>query len=316
MLIDFFRKDQGLTYLRDVYHLNDEQTESIRSRAYYFDHQEPMTQEEIEHWLSLFRLLDENAEVHDWMTNPKSGYEMVDDAVEMFLRETEIHPDTFDLSQLRFRCIHVSPSIDGGESIKDKGLLKLTDLLGGPSPLSNFLYSHGIVIQPSERKILVEGKEYSLDKTDIAIKLYSTNSEIEAFIAGEIGTLKDYSCIEDAPEILREISRFVYGNEDVLINEWAAQKKKLLYVSFDVSFDECSNITGMAQLNDPDNLKRMMPFCSKRYEYELEPRAIWQNYWFIYQCLRNSCPDKELERDYMAVKADVSIGPERITVNC
>lgn len=36
--------------------------------------------------------------------------------------------------------------------------------------------------------------------------------------------------------------RFVSGDEHVLIKDWAAQKKKLLYVSFNVSFDECANI--------------------------------------------------------------------------
>lgn len=314
MLIDLFKKGHGLCYLRDVYHLNDEQIESIRSKVYYFKQRNPMTQEEIEQLLSFLQQFDENIEVQDWMVKPQSEYEMVDDAMEIFLRETGIYPDIFDLSHLRFRCIHVSSSIDDGKSIKDKGLLKLTDLLSEPSPLSSFLYSHGIVIQPEKRVILIKGKEQSLDKTEIAIKLYSTNSAIEAFIAGEIDTLKNYSCIEDAPECLREISRFVYGDEDVLINDWALKKKKLLYTSFEVSFDECANITGMTRLNTPDNFKRLMPFCRKRYVYEQEPWNIWQNCWFIDQCLWNSCPDKELERDYMMVKTNVSIGPKRITM--
>lgn len=303
--IDFFQKGKGFSYLTKVYGLNDDQIGMIRSKVYVFDRRD----EDIE-------IVWPTGMVTNKMTvHQKQHFEIADDAVKTFFSVTGIKPDVFDLSTLRFHCVYLSPTIDEGKSIHEQGLLKLVELLEKPSPLSRFLKDRGIIIKPAEKSIEIYGVKRSIDQTDIAIKLYSTNSEIEAFIAGDIATLDDYSCIGSSPEILREISRFVYEDEHKLIQEWESLKQSLLYVSFDVAFDECAMIAGMARYNTLDNFKWISPFLSKQYEYGEEPANVWENYWFIDKCLENSCPDVILDRDYIALKPDMFIGPERIMIS-
>ena len=310
MIIDFFSKDKGLQYLQAVYHLSDIQ--AIRNKVYC---ERNASEVDAEPLASMFGWIGDTKSIKTAMscsTHPQ--YILADDAIEIFLRETGIQPDTFDLSDLHFRCIHLASTIDGGKSIKEKGLLKLVDLLAKPSPLSSFLLDYDIVIKPEEKIMIVNGERQCLENTDISIKLYSTNSAIEAFIAGEIGTLQEYSCISDAPEVLREISAFVYGNY-YLIEEWRKKKNKLVHVIFDVSFEECANIGDMSFIRTPDHFEMLLPFCKKRYEFSNAPESLWQNFWFIHQCLKNACPGMKIDQSMIVLKPDVKLGSERIRVH-
>ena len=243
------------------------------------------------------------------MTPSLPQWQVNDNAVEKFLDLTGVKLDESYLSGLRFRCIHVSPAIDGGESIKTFGLRKLTDLLATKSPIKDFLAEYGIEVNPSGKWYSINGKKYPISGTMLEVKLFSTNSEIEAFIAGDLKTLKDYSCIEYNPEFLRELSPLC-GID--LQTKWEKRKTSLLYVGFDVSFDECANITDMHTPNTPDNYQRLQPYLCKDYKYGEEPISIWRNYWFINACIENSCPDIRIERSTMAVKEDVLIDSTRI----
>ena len=243
------------------------------------------------------------------MTPTLARWQVIDDPVDRFIRATGVRLDDRDLSTLRFHCIHVSATIDGGESIRKYGLRKLTDLLVTDSPIRRFLIEYGIEVNPSERWYSRNGERHSVDGTMLEVKLYHTKSEIEAFIAGDM--LKDYSCIEDNPEFLRELSPLVGVD---LENEWEKRKNVLLYVHFDVSFDECANITDIHRAHFPDVFEKLLPTLSKKYNYGEEPENVWRNYWFINACIENSCPEARIDRSPMAVKEDVMIGPERIQI--
>lgn len=314
MLINFFEKWRGLEYLQAVYSLSDKVISKIKELCYVHCEEESITEDIVDNVAAMFSWLsstEKEALKKGIVFGTQSQWQVANFAVELFLSISNIKLDDLDLSDLHFKCIHVSSSIDNGEAIRKHGLRKLTDLLENQSPVSDFLAEYGISVKPSERRISIMGKKLFLAGTDLEVKLYSTNSEIEAFIAGEIETLKDYSCIESNPEFLRELSALC--NTD-LEAKWSERKNALLYVCFDVSFDEISNITEMACLNSPDNYSRILPYLHTKYEYGAEPIEIWRNYWFINTCLYNSCPDLRIDRSTMAVKKNIILSPERITI--
>ena len=52
-----------------------------------------------------------------------SGIHIADNAVSVFLDESGIHPDTFQLLDVCIRCKVISSTLDDGKSILEKGLL-------------------------------------------------------------------------------------------------------------------------------------------------------------------------------------------------
>ncbi len=315
MHINLFVKEKGLEYLQAVYHLSDQQICDLRESLYNHTKQEKISEEEANKQIEMmWNWLPEEEKQkikNSLISSSWPEWQIVDDALERFLVMTGIKLDEHDLSDLCFQCIHVSPAIDGGESIKKSGVRKLTDLVDNESPIKTFLADYGIEINAAQRWYSVNGQRFSIKGSKLEIKLYSTKSEIEAFIAGELETLKDYSCLEYNPEFLRELSSLV-GID--LQAEWKKKKNSLLYVGFDVSFNECANITDMSCLNTPDNYERILPYLNGTYPYGEEPTKIWQNHWFIKACIENGCPEKHIDRSPMAVKEDVELGPERIII--
>ena len=313
MLINLFEKGKGLEYLQTVYSLLDQQVYDLKDSLYFYSEPRQITEDiadnEIESMWSWLPNEEKQEIKKSIMMSTWPKWQIVDDAVERFIKVTEIKLDDRDLSELLFRCIHVSPVIDGGESIKRSGLRKLTELFENESPIRSFLAEYGIVINPSQRWYSINGERHSIDGTMLEVKLYHTKSEIEAFIAGDIETLKDYSCIETNPEFLRELSPLAGIDLD---EEWSKRKNALIYVSFDISFDECANITEIHCPNTPDVFDRLLPYLSKRYNYGEEPVNVWRNYWFINACIENSCPEVRIDRSTMAVREDVTIGPDRL----
>lgn len=316
MIIDLFIKNQGFNYLKDVYCINNDIIEELQKCLYtYCDPAPMMNEEEADAFIRnccFTECEEEKQRIKQNLIRKHPAYwQPVENAIEIFLEKTNIKLDSSDLSTLRFHCIHVSPSIDGGESIKKYGLLKLNELLEIESPISTFLKEYGIIIKPSEKWYSIKGKKHSVVGTGLAIKLYSFNNEIEAHIAGETKELKDYSCIEENPEFLRELSPLC-GID--LQAKWAERKNALLYVSFNLSFDECANITHMSCMQEPDNYERFKPFIKGVYDFGNEPISIWRNLWLIDACIDNSCPGKSIELSPMAVNADVRLDSSRIDV--
>ena len=313
VLINLFDKGKGLEYLKNVYHLSDQEVNKVKESLYEYCEPEQMSEESADAIMeSMFSWLsdEEKQSTKEGIMAPVlPHWQVVDFPVEKFLEITHVKLDDSPLSDLRFYCIHVSPAIDGGESIKQNGLRKLTDLLEVKSPIKSFLAEYGIEVSPSERWYSIHGKKYSITGTELEIKLFYTNSEIEAFIAGDYENLKDYSCIESNPEFLRELSPLC-GID--LQTEWEKRKNALLYVSFDVSFDECSNITEMSEIQCQERYQSLLPFLNQSYEYGKEPISIWRNYWFIYACINNSCPGAWVARSPMAVKESVVLDSRRI----
>ena len=315
MIINLFDKGKGLDYLQDIYSLTNKQIESIKRKIYKEQKYEPISEITLQSISQCIRLICDDEQENEkviqyWRGHHPPTWEIADDAIEIFLQETGIYLDDYQLDDILLHCIHVSSAIDGGESIKKYGLRRLLELLETPSPIRDFLLKRGIEIKVNGHIILIQGKEHSLEHTALEQKLYP-NCEVEACIAGELETVKEYSCVQDNPEFLREIE-YISGIE--LQNEWKAQKNSLLYVSFDISFDECSNITDMCKLENVCNFERIIPFLRDKYQFGKEPKHIWRNFWLIDACIENCCPGRIVDRSPMAVKNNIVLGPERIKV--
>lgn len=85
-------------------------------------------------------------------------YEVAENGISIFLEETGIHPDTYDVSDVKVHCKHITTAFDNGKSIKSLGFLPLTRLLEEESALSGFLRSNGIIVTPSRYRIEINGK--------------------------------------------------------------------------------------------------------------------------------------------------------------
>lgn len=178
-----------------------------------------------------------------------SGIHIADNAVSVFLDESGIHPDTFQLLDVCIRCKVISSTLDDGKSILEKGLLPLTQLLMHHSPLCAFLMEHRFVIDIPRKRWKYKNKwhlfpeychdelgnssycckrcffEYSSCPYDnphadmfcdylkeikpLMSKLFVDNGEIEAFIFGHKSELLDYSTVKDYPEIIYTIDELI-----------------------------------------------------------------------------------------------------------
>lgn len=315
MLIDLFKKGEGLNYLRYVYNLSNEHIDELSKLLYIYEDDNRMSRKDAHNYIDTYwswlDKKDKKRMLRSLRIRNGSKWETVEDALEIFLNITGIKLDENDLSSLRFHCIHISPSIDKGESIRKKGLLTLEELLETDSPIKEFLENYGVIVCPSDRYCIINGEKIPIEGTMLGIKLYD-DSEIQALMAGELKTLwRDYSCLEYNPEFLRELSPFC--NTD-LEKKWAKRRNALLYVKFDVSFEECSNISEMYIRKDTDQYERIKKYLTKEYEYGKEPQSIWRNLWFINACIDNSCPRKTIEHIHVAVKDEVKLGADRVDV--
>ena len=245
----------------------------------------------------------------------------VDNCVGVFLEETGINPDIFDVSGVKVRCRHISASVDGGKSIRKYGLLKLTEVLERDTPVSAFLKDNGIRIIPSKHQIVVNDTAYSIPLHGgevpfgcLSSKLYYDKGEIEVFISGEEEDMVGYSCIRDCPEILYTLDDELGYNDLRLQHRWTEKKTDLLLVQFDVGFDEIIIHTLPNARNDITKYYEIEQFLSQDYERDEIPKRLWQNYWIILSCLNNATTYGSLSETYAAILPDVQIGKERISV--
>jgi len=314
MVIDLFKKGTGMKCLKEIYQIDERTLRAIEDRAFRYE-TPPLSDEEIEETIETLRELPGNTKekMIDFREVLRDRSRLtrwpVDDCVKIFLEETGIHPDTFDLSDVKVHCRHIAAIIDNGDLIRESGLCRLDELLDNPSPLSGFLLENGIVIKVAEHRILVDGNEYEISEEieEFKIlwsKLYHDLGEIEVFISGELNKAKGYSCISRCPEIL-------YTLDDIfdkdLQGKWSERKTTLLLIEFDVDFDECI-IHKMADYHDD-----IEPFFSREYEEEI-PKLALMNYWVICQCLYNSSETIGMTEEYAAIRPEVRISPGRLTI--
>ena len=323
MVINLFEKGDGLQCLKEIYHLSDDQIKTIEDRVFEYENP-PMSMAEIEALISALRsslgsteeeiktikagLLDKSRK-NRW---PKC------DCIEIFLKETGIKPDVFDVDNVMVHCKHISSSIDHGESIRKHGLLKLTDLLETESPLSGFLREHGIKIIPSEYKINVRGNDKTLSQSSRAYgilysKLYHDNGEVEVFISGDEKGLKKYSTVYRYPEILCTLDQALNDN-NILGWEWMNQKTETLMIQFDAYLHECIIHEMPSSKHDMKNYYALEDYLSGAYDGENIPHRFWENYWIIESCLKNSTSFEARPEAYAAIKKDVKISADRLSI--
>lgn len=309
-VVNLFDRGVGLQCLKDIYGLNNEQIRNIENRVFSYD-PPLLSEEEKEEQISTFKdIYGENGEetkLFIKLINNKSRRNCIlaDDCVELFLEQTGIEPDVFDLSDVKLLFRHVTSVIDNGKSIREKGLLRLDELLESSSPLSDFLKRNNIIICPSKKIIYVDGNSYDIDYKGkfgiLASKLYHDLGEIEMFVCGS--DIVDYSCIAECPEILCTLDEVLKNKK--LHNKWLQYKTDLFIIEFLAGFDECI----IHQIsNDSNGLEQ---YLSKDYSGNI-PINVGRNYWIIKRCLENANPKSYGSEEYAAIKSDVRINPERL----
>lgn len=142
----------------------------------------------------------------------------------IFFRETGIHPDTFDISDVKVHCKHVTTVFDNGASIKRNGLIPLNRLLEEPSLLRTFLLENGIEISPREQYISINGMKHWIpmgsrgcDTNEwenvglLSAILFHDHGEVEAFIAGDHKEIIGYSMFVMRCQMNRRKERQLYS---------------------------------------------------------------------------------------------------------
>lgn len=165
-----------------------------------------------------------------------------------FLKITGIKLDSIDVSNVHFKCRHITTISDDFKSIKKYGLMDLKMTLTEDTPLRNFLAEHEIYIDVEGHRFtykdnILEIPEYKEDckkcyygkckyhkeKWDgsvdldyknvrcnyrnimhsLSTKLYYYKGEIEVFLWNTRDNMLNYSCVKLYPEILITIEKLV-----------------------------------------------------------------------------------------------------------
>lgn len=82
--------------------------------------------------------------------------------VDDFCEQLGINLDDYEINNITYVASHVTTCIDDLESIREYGLMDLTSVLTLPTPLNNFLRSHGIEFDVENRTMKVEGNSYDV----------------------------------------------------------------------------------------------------------------------------------------------------------
>ena len=151
--------------------------------------------------------------------------------------ERQYHKVTF------ITCRHATTTYDELKLLKDKGLLNLNKMLDEETPLSKFLFEHGITINVGGKTLMFNGIRYPLYKYDevcgqcifeayecesiftnkpnykdcdyrralylLHSKLYHDKCEIEVFLDAEISDIYEYDSVRYSPEILNTIEQIL-----------------------------------------------------------------------------------------------------------
>lgn len=257
-------------------------------------------------------------------------YEAAENGVSIFLEETGIHPDTYDVSDVKVHCKHITTAFDNGKSIKSLGFLPLTRLLEEESALSAFLRSNGIIVTPSRYRIEINGKKYRIPPTSedcpsdvweifvfLSPTLYHDKGEVEAFVAGEEERMMSYSTVKRFPEILESLDHTVKeitGKSQGLGQKWMDLNPTTFMADFDVAIKDFSYNNRMKSRHDyPEAYWELEKYFER--EKSEESNLIWQNEWIIRSCLNNACPGNEDDLNMVGIKSDVVIPGNSIALS-
>lgn len=323
VVIDLFKKGDGLCCLKEIYNLSDSQITRIEDKVFEYA-TPPMPKKKIDELITLLQTLpgETEAEIKNvkafLLDKTRLNRWPRSECVSIFLEETGIKPDIFDVGNVMVHCKHICSSIDHGESIRKYGLLKLTDLLEMKSPLSEFLRVHGIKVIPSECRIIVNGNETSISQSGtygvLYSKLYHDNGEVEVFISGDEKGLEEYSSVYHYPEILCTLDQALHNSSNTLGWSWVNQKTETLMIQFDAYLDECIIHEMPSSKYDMQKYYALVDFLSCSYDEENIPHRFWENYWIIESCLENSTTLEARPEAYAAIKKDAIISADRLSI--
>lgn len=169
--------------------------------------------------------------------------------------------------QIYIICRHGMTSFDGLESVNNRGLLNLKEVLTEQTPLRQFLLEYEIEINVNNRIINVKGENYPIlhskvlcnncifaeykcfdifDKNRPKLrnceyrerlsflegKLYYDKCETEVFLDGTNKDIREYSVIREYPEILYTLDRLMvyYNNVCRLCSQWSQKENNKFYI--------------------------------------------------------------------------------------
>ena len=220
-------------------------------------------------------------------------FSVPDDCVLVFLQETGIHPDTFDLSDVMIHCKHITTAFDNGESFLKYGLTPTVFLLERDTDLRRFLLDNEIEI--SDGVLHYKKFRWSLPKDCsgvlgiISAKLFHDKGEVEVFVSGYEEDLLNYSTVKDYPEILYTIDdaiKELAGVDIDLGRIWKEKKPKTYLLEFDVGINNLSYLNGLlSRWESPSAFAELEDYLEVG-----DSQLLWQNEWVIKECINNGCP--------------------------
>lgn len=179
-------------------------------------------------------------------------------------------------------CRHATTTDDNLESVREKGLLNLKQMLEERTSLSDFLLSHGITVNVSDRQFIYKGQThpiYSLRKHNLEeeynrcnsyhlyennpvfkkesyhdavyllyLKLYNDDCETEVFLNGGFEKIYDYNSVRYSPEILNTIENIIKYFDNVpnyyLQHAWSNKENCKYYIlEFDIPIESFAKST-------------------------------------------------------------------------
>ncbi|MCE4045583.1 hypothetical protein LXM56_15825 [Lysinibacillus fusiformis] len=219
----------------------------------------------------------------------------------------------------KISCRHLTTSDDQLDSIFQRGMLNLKQMLEQATSLRAFLLNHGVEINVDEAWISYDGKRYPIYKynskerdcfinpandcneygncgycdanTALHGKLYFDKCEIEAFLDADIKEIEGYSTVSHSPEILLTIENLIkyYTSKKPLLQDgWRNRPNNCGYIlEFDVAIEAFEPMTTRSYGNywNIQELAEMMGYNEWDFEDNLIKPEFTNNLFLIQNLL-------------------------------
>lgn len=185
---------------------------------------------------TLFQL--EEIEVKEYLDNIDFNGSYLDNECIKFISRFDLETKNINYDNAYLKVKHTTTTVDNLDSIREHGLKELGYVLTENTPIKRFLDDYKIKVDVANKKIIVNDlsydifgfeeeyknatTQYNINIHNIYKKLYIDKGEIEAFSKIDIDGIKEYSTIENYPEIFDNLDTFLrHINKSVYLgNSW------------------------------------------------------------------------------------------------
>ena len=249
-------------------------------------------------------------------------------------------------------CRHITTCADNLASVKKHGMLTLDRLLVNDTPLSKFLSSYGIIIDPNQSKMTIRNKRYHINgwedscqpcvsKHAVKIlpnsfgccdyhekmallhnKLYHDKGEVEVYASGsDENMLAEYTSIQYGPEVLFTIGEIIKTiipktKDNFLQYAWAEQSGIKRYILvFRVPLDAIETNTehkSRTCFYDDSDWFEYSGFEADDYFEDRIPMSFFRNKLLIE--LAYASIFCSFENSYLQIIPSFQISPDRISI--